>query len=399
MVASMPQPFRHLKALLILPLLLALAPAEAADPRRDLKAVRGKIEKLEKDIAAAEESKADVTDQLKQAEQQISTTRRTLHKLSRDRQKIGNRLAQLASQSRRLGADIAEQQAALAALVRQRYQSPGDDSLRLLLSGTPPAEVSRQLHYLGRIAQQRSALIRDLHDNLARKQSLAQETEAQADALLSVEQQEREAHKTLLSQQQTRQKALGRLSQDIGKRRKEVDVLRADAKRLSALIARLSRPKKRATPGGRAIARNTQVPDASLSGTAFAKLKGRLRLPVRGELLNRFGRPRPEGGGTWKGVFIRTTDASEVLSIADGTVVFADWLRGFGNLLIIDHGEDFMSVYGNNASLLRQTGDKIRSGDAVSLAGQSGGSGETGLYFELRYQGNPLDPARWVSLR
>jgi septal ring factor EnvC (AmiA/AmiB activator) len=139
-----------------------------------------------------------------------------------------------------------------------------------------------------------------------------------------------------------------------------------------------------------------RVADASLAEKPFATLKGRLRLPVRGELANQFGASREETGVHWKGVFIRSNTGETVHAIADGRVVYADWLRGFGNLLILDHGEGYMSLYANNEGLLRQVGEKVRSGDAIASVGASGGHAESGLYFELRRDGKPFDPMKWT---
>jgi len=141
-----------------------------------------------------------------------------------------------------------------------------------------------------------------------------------------------------------------------------------------------------------------RVADASLAAKPFASLKGRLKLPVRGELVGQFGAPREESGAPWKGVFIRSVTGETVHAIADGRVVYADWLRGFGNLLILDHGEGYMSLYANNEGLVRQVGETVRSGDPVARVGASGGHEESGLYFELRRDGKPFDPMKWVVL-
>ncbi|HEX5628873.1 MAG TPA: peptidoglycan DD-metalloendopeptidase family protein, partial [Usitatibacteraceae bacterium] len=140
-----------------------------------------------------------------------------------------------------------------------------------------------------------------------------------------------------------------------------------------------------------------QVADASTSARPFPTLKGKLRLPVRGELMNRYGSPREEGGATWRGLFIRAAVGELVRAVADGRVVYADWLRGFGNLLILDHGGGYMSLYGYNDGLLRQVGEGVKGGDSVAQVGASGGAEESGLYFELRYDGKPFDPLRWVA--
>ena len=118
---------------------------------------------------------------------------------------------------------------------------------------------------------------------------------------------------------------------------------------------------------------------------------------MRGELQGRFGSPREDGGVTWKGLFITADNGREVHAVADGQVVYADWLRGYGNLLVIDHGGGYMSLYGNNESLLKQVGDATQSGETVASVGSTGGAPESGVYFELRHEGKPFDPMKWVA--
>lgn len=151
-------------------------------------------------------------------------------------------------------------------------------------------------------------------------------------------------------------------------------------------------PKPEAPPA-RAV---DDVPDDSSAGRAFASLQGRLKLPARGEVTGRFGAPRAEGM-TWKGVFIRAGAGQPVRAVADGRVVYADWLRGFGNMLIVDHGGGYMTVYGSGEALMKSTGDKVRAGDTVATTGASGGGNETGLYFEIRHLGRPLNPLSWAQ--
>jgi septal ring factor EnvC (AmiA/AmiB activator) len=155
---------------------------------------------------------------------------------------------------------------------------------------------------------------------------------------------------------------------------------------------------KPAKPGTGPALRNERLPSPEQSGAPFAQLRGKLHLPVRGDLAGRFGRPREDGGATWKGLFIRATAGEEVKAVAGGRVVFADWLRGFGNIIIVDHGDGYMSLYGNNETLYKQAGETVKAGDAVAAVGNSGGNPQTGLYFEMRYQSRPFDPLGWVRL-
>jgi septal ring factor EnvC (AmiA/AmiB activator) len=130
----------------------------------------------------------------------------------------------------------------------------------------------------------------------------------------------------------------------------------------------------------------------------FARQKGSLRLPVRGPVAGRFGSPR-DGGGTWHGLFIRAGAGNDVKAVAGGRVVFAEWMRGFGNLMIVDHGDSYLSIYGNNDSLLKQVGQAVKGGETVATVGNSGGNQESGLYFELRHKGQPIDPMKWASVK
>lgn len=155
-------------------------------------------------------------------------------------------------------------------------------------------------------------------------------------------------------------------------------------------------PVRRAEPVVAEVARSA---GPTPTGVSFGQLRGQLHLPVRGELIGRFGAQRAEGGTTWKGIFIRAAGGSDVRAVASGEVVFSDWLRGYGNLLIIDHGSDYLSVYGNNDSLLKEVGAAVKGGDVVASVGAGGSSADSGLYFEIRHQGRPLDPMQWVRLR
>mgnify|MGYP001815372029 CR=1 FL=1 len=170
---------------------------------------------------------------------------------------------------------------------------------------------------------------------------------------------------------------------------------------MTELIKKLAAEAERRRQKEREQARlkNQSLPDSSANNSEFRKLKGKLRLPVIGELTNRFGRPRKDSGLSWKGLFIAASPGGEVKAIASGHVVYADWLRGFGNLLILDHGSGYMSLYGNNEALFRQVGDRLGAGETIATVGNSGGNPDSGLYFELRHKGKPFDPLPWVNLK
>ena len=129
----------------------------------------------------------------------------------------------------------------------------------------------------------------------------------------------------------------------------------------------------------------------------FAKLKKKLKLPVKGKVLYKYNAKRWDTGTRWKGLFIKAKEGSNVKSVAAGQVVFSDWLRGFGNIIIIDHGKSYMSLYGNNDSLLKQKGEYIKGGEIIALSGNSGGNKYNGLYYELRHNGKPFNPLKWTK--
>lgn len=427
--ASRPASGAHRRAprglLLILAALLALpahavkakpvapAPAEVAEKQGDLKELRGQIEALRKELAAAEGTRADAADQLKDAERDISLTQRELHKLADQRGDLQKALQELGGQSRELEGRLAGQQSQLEKLIHHQYLRGNPDSLRLLLNGDDPNQLARDLHYLAAIGKARRQLLDEIETSLQRKQALAADTRERAGELAAVEARQREQHGKLLAQREQRKATLSKISAKIAAQRREIGSLQRDEKRLSQLIERLARiiaarPKPRPEPARRPAGEtpgkaappeiaNERTPEATPS-SRFASLKGNLRLPVRGAIANRFGSARQEGS-TWKGLYIRAATGSEVKAIAGGRVVFADWMRGFGNLLIVDHGDSYLSIYGNNDALLKQVGDTVRGGDNVASVGNSGGNPESGLYFELRHQGQPLDPLKWVSLK
>jgi septal ring factor EnvC (AmiA/AmiB activator) len=281
------------------------------------------------------------------------------------------------------------------------------DALQLLIAGRDPNQAARDYHFLALLSQAKATLIGSLRAAADEKKRLAQATREKVDQLAAIEKQQQQERAALLAQRQQRQATLAKVADRIKAQRREIGAMQRDEQRLSKLIQGLARivaarpraPEKATRKAEAPELKNERIPDPALAGGAFAALKGKLRLPVKGEIAGRFGSPRAEGGATWKGLFIRAAEGTEVHAVASGRVVFADWLRGFGNLMIVDHGDGFLSVYGNNESLLRQEGDAVKAGEAVATVGNSGGNPESGLYFELRHQGQAFDPLKWASLR
>lgn len=376
---------------------LSCAFAVQAAPKDDLSSLRERIRGLQKEVESAEDKKADATDALKQSEQSISTANRRLRELAQQQENVGATLDQAQRQAQDTQGKIGRQQALLGRLLYHYYQYGQHDPLKILLNQQDPNRVTRQLHYYRYLSRERAALIGGLRQNLQRSRELAQAYQEKSAELEQVKSEQARQKARLEKEKEARKTVLARIDRQIASQRHEIGRLQRDEKRLTRLIERLGKLAQ-AKPKRGAAVRNNSLPAPEPSGGAFQQLKGRLHLPVRGELINRFGSQREDSGATWKGLFIKSPAGQEVKSIANGRVVFSDWLRGFGNIVIIDHGDGYMSLYGNNESLYKQAGETVKAGDAIAAVGNSGGIAETGLYFEMRHQSRPFDPLGWVKV-
>ena len=397
--------------LLALPV-LALA-GEDDSSKSELQALRARLQNLQQEYRAAQESRKEAADGLRQSERAISESVRQLRQMEGERQSAQTSLRELRQSTKATEARIRGQQDNLGKALRAAYQRGQGDALKLLLNGADPNQSVRDLHYLAYLSRAQLALIESLRTDLMRLDSLHQAAAEKTQKLTQIQQARRNEQKKLLADKHDRQQVLDQLSDQIRQQRREIATLKRDEQRLTELVERLARlvvrpAKSNAKPGkpqtgtatessgGRPLAVNTRTPEPFRTDKPFSRLKGLLNLPVQGELMNRFGAPREDGGVSWKGLFIRAANGAGVKAIAAGQVVFSDWLRGFGNLIIVDHGEGYMSLYSNNESLYKQVGEAVQPGDAIAAVGNSGGQAEAGLYFEMRHQSRPFNPLSWV---
>lgn len=421
---------------------LALAPAAAplgqnrkaaasdkstASPTRhkalqsEQRGLQQQIGALKRQLAAAEASQTEAADALAESEAAISVANRRLRELSTERRRIEDQLAVLAERNRAVGGKLGTEERELAALLRAQVLAGQREPWQRLLEGANPNEVARDTAAYAYLARERSRLISQLEDRRAEIEALATETRARQDELEAVVLDEEQNRRQLLADQGARKKTLARLERQIATQRASIGKLERDEKRLGNLVERIGRLLAEQAQRERAKTRRTPAPTAKAAPRApaqsvapasggdapavgsFGALRGRLALPARGEVVGRFGTARPaEGAGTapsWKGILISAPQGSEVQAVAPGQVVFADWLRGFGNLLILDHGDGYLSVYGNNESLYKSVGERVSVGETVASVGNTGGGEAPGLYFELRHQGRPFDPLKWMSAR
>jgi len=289
--------------------------------------------------------------------------------------------AAIATRRALLERSLAEREQAVGRMLAAQQANRAPDALRVALSGDDPAAMARSLHYVSYLARASATMLADYRATLAEAARLADEAQAKRARLDALQAASRADREKLLAERRERRRVLDQVAGEVRKSRKEIKVMRADAARLARLVEELA-----------------ALLPAQARKEPFSKLRGRLSLPVRGELSGRFGAPRGAAGTEAKGLFIRAPQGQPVRAIAEGQVVYAEWMRGFGNLLILDHGEAYLSIYANNESLLKQVGDAVTTGETVATTGASGGNEETGLYFEMRHLGRAFDPLRWVKL-
>ncbi|GHD65541.1 murein hydrolase activator EnvC family protein [Jeongeupia chitinilytica] len=420
------------------------APAEpvsrqqSTEKQQELKSLRGQIDALKKDLADTESDRKEASDALKDSESAISDANRILGDLNSQRSLTHAELVRLEGDIAAVRSRIGQSQQRLARLIKTRYKSGELEAWRLLLNQQDPNQVNRTLGYYRYLVAAQQQLANQLESQLAELNRLAEEIRARQDELASMSAEKQRQKARLQTEQSNRKTLVDQLSAEISSQRGQIQKLSADEKRLTGLIERLNAlikkqeaeraqlaAKKRAEAAARAKAVreanaraaaqaraegkaapkpvpepkpevNDDVPDASLSGKAFSSLKGKLKLPTKGEIVGRYGTPRSEGT-TWKGMMIKAAPGQPVHAVASGRVVFADWLRGFGNLVIVEHGGGYMSLYAGNEAVLKRVGDSVSAGDTIATSGNSGGMADSGVYFELRQNGRPLDPQGWIG--
>ncbi|MFN5100199.1 MAG: murein hydrolase activator EnvC family protein [Burkholderiaceae bacterium] len=448
---------RHPLALLIVAFALAYFPARtavAAEPKstertrqkqqaeQERAELRRKLDDLKADIVKTEKAHGHAADALASSEKAISNANRTLRELAAEQQRTQQKLQTLSQDLRQLEAAVAQQRKRLEHMLREQYRAGQEDRVRLLLSGDNPNRIAREMRYLSYVSAEQVKAIEKLQQDIATVEANKADAEEARAALEDIAAEQRE-QKALLEKEKGKRKVLAtQLSDKLSAQRKQAGNLARDESRLSALVDRLAvviaqqrkaeeeEARRRARNKAEAAAREKALADKARTenkgrstaankppepaktpertqqavpepppppdGNAFAALRGKGKLPVKGELAATFGAKRPDGP-SWKGIFIKAGEGSDVHAAGAGEVIFADWMRGFGNLIIVDHGGQYLSIYGNNQSLLKRPGDRVKAGDVIATVGNSGGNEHSGLYFELRHQGRAIDPLAWLN--
>jgi septal ring factor EnvC (AmiA/AmiB activator) len=378
----------------VFPLLIAafllLAPAmpfaQDADltqiKERELEQVRDKISALKASMDRRAAERDRLATDLQNSEVDIAEKRATVKDLERQRDYSRRRKAEIEVQLEKREAELRAESDQLAAQVSAAYTSGNQERLKLLLNQDDPATLGRLMTYYRYLSDHRGDNIVAVNNHIAELATLRAEAAAEAARLESLAASRQAELAQLDGAQQDRQALLASLKARLAEEGSEVERLAAEEKDLARLIAELT-----------SILSDYPI----TSEEPFSAYRGRLTWPVAGSLIHDFGQPRAGGGVKWNGVVLAAPRGRDVRSIYHGRVVFADWLSGMGLLVIVDHGEGYLSLYGYNETTLKSAGDWVAPGDVIATVGDSGGRPQTGLYFEVRQGTRPLNPRQWVS--
>ena len=400
----------------VLPLLAGIATAqERRDPgatERQLRQVRAELQEIARERRRLEGERGSAAVRLRRVDEQLGRSARELAETEAALQSEQQALEELRQQRGRLQADLQRSRERLAALLRAAYVQGGQAPLKLLLAQDRVADAQRAMAYYRYIQRDQARQLADITGSLQQLQATEAGIAERSQALELLRVQQRQRMTAMQRDRGQRAELVSELDQRYQDRQQKEQALGQDARALERLLAQLRAAAARAEAERRAAARRaaqqqqqatrpaenaSKVPPRVASAAPPPRVGG-LGWPASGELLARFGGRLPDGRGS-SGVLIGAAAGSPVTAVADGTVVFSEWMTGYGLILIIDHGNGYMSLYAHNETLLRDAGARVSRGETVARVGSSGGHGRPALYFELRRNGQPVDPSSWLQRR
>ncbi|WP_372522066.1 murein hydrolase activator EnvC [Sulfuricaulis sp.] len=371
-------------------LFTVLHPVHATDSAQEearLQKLRARIGALQEKLNETRGQRDAVREEIRDLERRIGgllqSSRQTETRQRRNEGKLQNLREQAARE--RGGLDTQRQQ--LGRQIRAAYVMGHQEYPKMLLNQENPAGVARVLTYYQYLNRARTERITDIQASLSRLEALDRQIREQSQELEVLRATQREQKTALEISRARRGELLASLSREVHGHSQEIERLHADEKRLEQLIEELKTVLPETTP----------LPPGGEKH--FARLRGRLPLPTHGRIIARYGAQKNVGNLKWRGLFIAGHEGQNVIAVFRGRVVFADWLRGFGLLLILDHGDGYMTLYGHNQSLHRGVGDWVEAGETIASLGNTGDVAQPGLYFEIRQSGDPRDPLIWCKAR
>jgi septal ring factor EnvC (AmiA/AmiB activator) len=375
------RPDRWLYGLLLLSSLqLRAADPEAEQRRRELQALRQRIDTVQESLNRARGQRQQMAEDLEELERHMAELSDGLRTLQRDLDERQETLRRLQGERKRRETRLREDRETLAAQLRAAHLLGREQRLKLLLSQEDPGLVGRLMAYYGYLSRAHAARIADTGARIAELRAVEVEVAQERTELERLRERHAVERMQLERARAQRRELLAALEREMAEGGAELRDLQDNEARLKGLIVRL---EHHATSPEKA----PQQP--------FSRLKGQLDWPLAGRIAARYGTPRAAGGLSWDGMVINAPEGREVKAVYSGRVAFADWLRGFGMLIILDHGEGYMTLYGFNRSLLKETGEWVQAGEPIALVGDSSGRNQPGLYFGVRRRGQAQNPTSW----
>lgn len=362
-------------------IVLLFLPNVMAQQTEELKDIQSQIQQKQKQIERQLANAKVLQTQLKQAELNISNTAKSLNVTRNSLKQNTTKQLELTQQQTSLKKQQKQQQSALAEQLKSMYMAGDYDYAKMLFNLDDASRFERTLSYYQYLNQARKTQIDTFRALVAQIQQVTLDLQEKQAELLVLEKEQRQQREKLKQQQDQRQQTLVKIENQINSEAAQIEQLQINEQALIKAIEEAER-----------IAQ--QRP---LNLTGFAKLRGKLTKPTEGRLRKMFGRSR-QGQVKWKGVLFNGNTGASVKAIHDGRVLYANWLRGFGLVTVLDHGDGYMSLYGHNQALLKNVGDEVQSGETIALVGQSGGQSSPNLYFEIRHKGLPVNPVKWLRL-
>jgi len=372
-----------LAGLSLFPLMLPAEEGKVIEKKAELAELKKEIAALQ---AVMQERQSELQKEdniLKDVDLRISEINSNLRDLDRRKQDLHTELSDLLAKKTETVASLQSEQQILAQQLRSAYVSGHEEYIKLIMNQQDPAVVSRMLVYYRYLTESRVRTIHKINQHLDLLKTLESGIQMRSVELKNLINLQRKRWRSLKLAYLEQKKAVLAIRNELAGNQQQIERMHNDEQELLRLIEKL-----------REII--DELLDEERTGTSFKELRGRLKLPVEADVVVRFGARRQIGNMRWKGIILAGELGSDIQAVYNGRVVYADWMRGFGLLLIIDHGDSYLSLYGHNESILVEEGDWVATGQTVASMGKSGGSSNPGLYFEIRHKGKPQNPLRWT---
>jgi len=345
--------------------------------RTKLSDIQKAISKQESNIFDTNKQRSGLEQQLKTDDLAIAKVAKAINQIELNLKNTQSKIITLAAEKKQLIIAKNKQESLLAQQLRSAYTTGQHDYLKLLLNQDQSEKIQRTISYYQYLNQARTKEIDKFQITIAQLLKVSTEHQAQIEQLKQLKNTQLQQDNQLRSNKSQRSKTLTKLSRKLLSSQQQLNKLKAEENNLNQALNKLA-----------------AIIQAEIDLTGLSKLKRKLSWPVKGRMLHRFG-TRKQGYLKWKGVLISAPISRQVQTIHNGTVLFSDWLKGYGLLTVIDHGNGYMSLYAHNQTLLKSVGDRVETGEPIALIGQSGGLEQSGLYFEIRHQGKALNPKLW----